>query len=1215
MKNIHRQVASGASECLLVVYSYLKNRTIMMNRFYVRRSWVTLRLSVLPSSHMMILWLCTLLLTVGTTFAQVNTGGTATTANHSKYIIGYIDNWSAWKSSSAGVPKAGALTHLNIDYSKYTHLNFSFFGVANDGSLHSGDWRNKNIYQQGAQQAPANLLRTPTFDSWDWILLYGETKNAYYFGGADGEELAAQGFTEGGAGWIHEPSGITAGLPAPMHVPGGAPGLFELCDQYGVKLMASIGGWSMSKHMPEMAADPVKRARFLDDCERLINMGFDGIDLDWEFVGPFDGMNFTGSVADYANYVTLVSELRARLDAIRPGLLITAAISANPAKIRDWNWSQLWDDMDIINFMTYDLNGGWSNIAGHNAPIYDYPGSEWGDLNWQATLDEVKAAGIPLNKVTFGLPFYGRGVITDGPADLNAPTLKRNETVQPDGPVVTCADYTNWPKDVYDGTPNAFFVEQKISEGWTEHWDPNALVPYLTKDNFFLSYDNEQSIADKAKFINKEGIAGVIVWTVYGDLEFGGTETSYDNKLSTWSDIKSPLINVTNEVFASGATDVGGNPCTDCGGNQFPTVTLSSPTEGDQYGLGVNVTLSAMANDPDGSIAKVEFLVDGVVVGEDTTEPYSLTWSVGAVGSYAVSARATDNEGGIGTSSAASVSVVDDNQAPNVSITAPAGGSSSNLGTAVTVSAAASDADGSVASVEFFANGLSIGVDNSAPYSISWTAASAGGYDLSAIATDNDGAEGSSTVVAVTVIDPNQNTPPSVSITAPADGASVDEGTDIAVTAAASDVDGTVASVEFFVDGSSVGTDNSAPYTVTLSGYGVGSYSLTAVATDDDNDGTTSTAVSVTVSGVGGGLCEGVAEWSPSQVYTGGNEVQYNGRLYRAKYWTQNNNPETTDPWEQISRCDGYCGGLPEYLPGKAYSQGTQVIFGTNKYTANTWTTSEPGSSDWTLSGSCDGTVPNVAPTVSLTAPANNAQVDEGASVTVSASASDSDGTVASVEFFVDGVSIGTDASAPYSVSYTASTAGSYSITAQATDDDGATGSSAARTLVVNNPDVDNPPSVSITAPAGGAQFDAGASVAITANASDDKGVTSVEFFVNGASIGTDASAPYSANWTTGPAGNYILTAVATDNATQTTTSAAVSITVNPVDIGGCDGLAEFVLSTVYSSGDRVQYQGNEYRATTTIHSVYPNSAVALASGWWVDEGPCGQQVVVNAPS
>ncbi|WP_421889227.1 family 16 glycosylhydrolase [Marinoscillum sp.] len=89
------------------------------------------------------------------------------------------------------------------------------------------------------------------------------------------------------------------------------------------------------------------------------------------------------------------------------------------------------------------------------------------------------------------------------------------------------------------------------------------------------------------------------------------------------------------------------------------------------------------------------------------------------------------------------------NQSPTVSITSPVNGSSYTQGTQVTISADANDADGTIASVEFFANGSSLGVDNSAPYSLGWTVAS-GTTDLTARATDNDGASATSAVVSVT---------------------------------------------------------------------------------------------------------------------------------------------------------------------------------------------------------------------------------------------------------------------------------------------------------------------------------------------------------------------------------------------------------------------------------------------------------------------------------
>jgi chitinase len=87
----------------------------------------------------------------GVVNAQVSPSVPATTKNHKKQVIGYITQWDAWKDVSGIVPKGG-YNQLNVDYSQYTILNFSFFGVAKDGSLHSGDYRNKSIYQVGAVQ-------------------------------------------------------------------------------------------------------------------------------------------------------------------------------------------------------------------------------------------------------------------------------------------------------------------------------------------------------------------------------------------------------------------------------------------------------------------------------------------------------------------------------------------------------------------------------------------------------------------------------------------------------------------------------------------------------------------------------------------------------------------------------------------------------------------------------------------------------------------------------------------------------------------------------------------------------------------------------------------------------------------------------------------------------------------------------------------------------
>jgi hypothetical protein len=83
---------------------------------------------------------------------------------------------------------------------------------------------------------------------------------------------------------------------------------------------------------------------------------------------------------------------------------------------------------------------------------------------------------------------------------------------------------------------------------------------------------------------------------------------------------------------------------------------------------------------------------------------------------------------------------------------------------------------------------------------------------------------------------------------------------------------------------------------------------------------------------------------------------------------------------------------------------------------------------------------------------------------------------------------------------------------------------------------------VAITAPAGG---DVSGTVTVTASATDDMAVAQVQFLAGTTSIGTDSSAPYSVQWNTaGLTGVQMLTAVASDGAGNTATSAAVAVNV-----------------------------------------------------------------------
>jgi len=91
--------------------------------------------------------------------------------------------------------------------------------------------------------------------------------------------------------------------------------------------------------------------------------------------------------------------------------------------------------------------------------------------------------------------------------------------------------------------------------------------------------------------------------------------------------------------------------------NQPPTTSLTSPSNGAVFTSPVKLSLAASASDADGTVVRVEFFNGTTKLGEDTSVPYTLQWNVGAAGTYALTARATDDAGATTTSNTATITV------------------------------------------------------------------------------------------------------------------------------------------------------------------------------------------------------------------------------------------------------------------------------------------------------------------------------------------------------------------------------------------------------------------------------------------------------------------------------------------------------------------------------------------------------------------------------
>ena len=206
----------------------------------------------------------------------------------------------------------------------------------------------------------------------------------------------------------------------------------------------------------------------------------------------------------------------------------------------------------------------------------------------------------------------------------------------------------------------------------------------------------------------------------------------------------------------------------------------------------------------------------------------------------------------------------------------------------------------------------------------------------------------------------------------------------------------------------------------------------------------------------------------------------------------------------------------------------------------------------------------NLSPEVVLTAPAANSFFLAPTSIPLTATASDGDGSVAKVEFFVDGVKIGEDAESPYEAVWNSPSIAAHLLTAVATDDQGATTTSTEVLAVVH--DAIGTPVGRVTAPPDGHIVEGPTNMVVTATANATNSVANVQFLANGIEYATDATAPYTAIWPA-PFGTNVLTVRVTDASGSVGTSpeVIVIVTIPPTNV-----IAPTVFAQTPAAGETV---------------------------------------------
>jgi len=298
--------------------------------------------------------------------------------------------------------------------------------------------------------------------------------------------------------------------PGPNRLRGTFHQLQELKRQFPkLKIVISFGGWNQSGGFSS-AAQPEHLRDFVRSCVDTFINGhfasgiegpgiFDGIDIDWEY--PVPGGGGPGKAEDAKNFTAMLAEFRRQLDAMRPGLLVTAALPAEAELFEAIDLKSISGYLDQLSIMAYDEHWSSEPLTNLHSALFHDPADpsqppldkRYGDYAVRGFV----AAGVPREKIILGVPFYGKG--WSGVKDVN------HGLYQP----------ATGPADPIS------YRDMKALAGADRYYDDKAVTCTLWHQGRFWGYDCPEAMQAKMNYIRREHLGGVMFWELSHDTADG----------------------------------------------------------------------------------------------------------------------------------------------------------------------------------------------------------------------------------------------------------------------------------------------------------------------------------------------------------------------------------------------------------------------------------------------------------------------------------------------------------------------------------------------------------------------------------------------------------------------------------------------------------------------------------------------------------------------
>jgi chitinase len=267
-----------------------------------------------------------------------------------------------------------------------------------------------------------------------------------------------------------------------------------------LKILISLGGWTWSENFSDAVLTDASRKIFAKSSVDIIKKyDLDGVDIDWEYPGMAGEEGNVFRPEDKQNFTLMFKEIRTELDLLEKETdkkrLLTTAVPGFQSFLGVVEMGEAQKYLDYVNLMTYDLFQGDTVV--HHASLYATDKYKT-EISADDAVKAYTAAGVPVEKLVMGLPFYGRMFKV---AKLDAGFGQKQISQK----------YLDGYTYIKDSLVN--------KKGFKAYRDEVAKVPYLLNASTgeILSYEDETSVTEKCKYVLDKKMAGVMFWEYASD--------------------------------------------------------------------------------------------------------------------------------------------------------------------------------------------------------------------------------------------------------------------------------------------------------------------------------------------------------------------------------------------------------------------------------------------------------------------------------------------------------------------------------------------------------------------------------------------------------------------------------------------------------------------------------------------------------------------------